>query len=174
MEHKERWRMQKSWNRRNNLAMIEGDWHITPHNTMVIVNNYVQARVSTLLCIFHTKQQKFMCSFIENATKFRCPHSQILTYADLVLWYKKESAMSTLSLSLYASLYMCLSMYVSLYISLYVSRGRERARMETSPTLSYNRIEDTCFLWAIYCNFDIKIPDSIKSVQKLSMNLLYM
>ena len=117
---------------------------------------------------------KFMCSFIENATMFRCAHSQILSYADLVLWYKKESAMSTLSLSLYASLYMCLSMYVSLYISLYVSRGRERARMETSPTLSYNRIEDTCFLWAIYCNFDIKIPDSIKSVQKLSMNLLYM
>ena len=104
----------------------------------------------------YKEANKLTTSFIYSRS-----HAYFLSYADLVHWYKKELAMSTLSLSLYASLYMCLSMYVSLYISLYVSREWERARMETSATPSYNRIEDTCFLWAVYCNFDIKIPDSM-------------
>ena len=94
----------------------------------------------------YKEANKLTTSFIYSRS-----HAYFLSYADLVHWYKKELAMSTLSLSLYASL----------YISLCVSRTRERARMETSPTLSYNRIEDTCFLWAVYCNFDIKIPDSM-------------
>ena len=156
--------------RKQEVLNIVNIANLVPHG---LINENQSTDNCTLLC-WKSMKNKVHVFIYWKCNNVQVAHSQILSYADLVLWYKKESAMSTLSLSLYASLYMCLSMYVSLYISLYVSHGWESARMETSPALSYNRIEDTCFLWAIYCNFDIKIHDSIKSVQKLSMNLLYM
>ena len=127
MEHKERWRMQKSWNRRNNLATTEGDWHITPHNTTVIVNNYVQARVSTLLCIFHTKQQSSCVHLLKmqqssgvHILKFYPMH---ISYFDI-----KKNRRCPHYHSLYMPLYICVSlcMCLSIYLSMCLADEREQ------------------------------------------------